>query len=70
MGCGIALLTRVGRTRDQQRFTVSEVPQRIMQPSNAYAYEQETHGAAYRHTIAQVCRTEQSEQSSRSLYIR
>ena len=53
----------VSQTRDQQRFTISEVaddwheamvPQRIMWPSIARA---NGHGAASRHTIAPISHT-------------
>jgi len=51
----------MSQTRDQQRFTISEVaadwhepvvPQRIMWPSTARANGQLDHGAASRHIIA------------------
>jgi len=64
-------------TRDQQRFTISEVaadwhepmvPQRIMWPSIARAITDNwTHGAASRHTIARISHTRPSPRS-RSYY--
>jgi len=67
----------MSQTRDQQRFTISEVaadwheptaPQRIMWPSIARANGQcWTHGAASRHTNAPVSHTRPSP-LSRSYY--
>ena len=64
----------MSQTRDQQRFTISEVaadwhepivPQRIMCPSIACANEQLdcTNGAASRHTIAPISHTRPSPHS-------
>jgi len=59
----------MSRTRDQQRFTISEVatdwhepmvPQRIMWPSIAHANGQLDHGAASRHIIAPISHTRPS----------
>jgi len=64
--------TYMSQTRDQQRFTVSEVaadwhepvvPQRIMWPSIARANGQLTHSAASRHTIAPISHTRPSSRS-------
>ena len=64
--------TYMSQTRDQQRFTISEVaadwhepvvPQRIMWPSIARANGQWTHGAAGRHTIAPISHTRPSPRS-------
>ena len=68
----------MSQTRDQQRFTISEVtadwheqimPQRIMWPSTARANGQLdwTTGAASRHTIAPISHTRPSSRS-RSYY--
>jgi len=67
--------TYMSQTRDQQRFTISEVavdwhelmvPQSIMWPSIARA-DNWTHGAARRHTTAPVSHTRPSPRS-RSYY--
>jgi len=56
----------MSQTRDQQRFTISEVaadwlmpmvPERIMWPSIARANGQWTNGAASRHTTAPISHT-------------
>jgi len=64
--------TYMSQTRDQQRFTISEVaadwhepmvPQRIMWPSIAplpMLMDNWTHGAASRHTIAPISHTRPS----------
>jgi len=65
------------QTRDQQRFTISElaadwhepvVPQRIIWPSIATLTDNWTHGAASRHTIAPISHTSPSPRS-RSYYL-
>ena len=62
----------VSQSRDQQRFTISEVaadwhepmvPQRIMWPSIARANGKLDHGAASRHTIVQISHTRPSPRS-------
>jgi len=62
----------MSQTRDQQRFTISEVaadwhepmvPQRIMSPCIARANDNWTYGAASRHTIAQISHTRPSPRS-------
>ena len=64
----------MSQTRDQQRFTISEVaadwheplvPQHIMWPSTARINGQLAHGAASRHTIAspQISHTRPSPRS-------
>ena len=69
--------TYMSQTRDQQRFTISEVatdwhesmvPQRIMWPSVARSNRNWTHGAASRHTIAPISHTRPSPRS-RSYYL-
>jgi len=66
----------MSQTRDQQRFTISEVaadwhdavvPQRIMWPSIARANGQLDHDAASRHTIAPISHTRPSPRN-RSYY--
>ena len=68
--------TYMSQTRDQQRFTISEVaadwhepvvPQRIMWPSLPVLTDNWTHGAASRHTIAPISHTRPSPHS-RSYY--
>jgi len=68
--------TYTSQTRDQQRFTISEVaadwhkpmvPQRIMWPSIPALTDNWTHGAASRHTIAPISHTRPSPRS-RSYY--
>jgi len=69
--------TYMSQTRDQQRFTISEVaadwhepmvPQRIMWPSIVRALTDNwTHGAVSRHTIAPISHTRPSPRS-RSYY--
>ena len=59
--------TYMSQTRDQKRFTISEVaadwhetvvPQRVMWPSIARTNGQLTHGAASRHTTAPISHTD------------
>jgi len=62
----------VSQTRDQQRFTISEVaadwhkpvvPQRIMWPSVPAPADNWTHCAASRHTVAPISHTRPSPRS-------